>query len=174
MRARRLVTHSIYCEMVYFTRSAEAVKAYPVLSKFSTQTSPKELVKTLTTDEPTHDIEARASSYLASAKKEQEDEERGHAAGPNIGGSARTRCTPDNSETAAFMQCLAGGNAGGDEGTSSAERSRTPHDLSRQGTQNGEDASMENLSDTSDEGFDTQAGDEGPEKVMTDLKITPI
>ncbi|KAI7277877.1 hypothetical protein KC345_g6332 [Hortaea werneckii] len=66
---------------------ADGVKTYPVLLESLTQTSRKELVKMLTTNEPTHNIEARAASYLASAKKEQEDEEKGHAAGPNVGGS---------------------------------------------------------------------------------------
>lgn len=163
--------------MAYPTRFTDAVKKSvkksPAISVFLAQPSRKELVKTLTIDEPTHKIEARVASYLASAKK-QEDEERGHAAGPNIGGSARTGRTPDNGETAAFMQRVAGGNAEGDEGTFSAERPRTPHDLSRQGTQNEEDASMENLSDTSGEEFDTQARDKALEKVMADLAIIPI
>lgn len=160
--------------MAYPARFTDAVKKLPAISVFLAQPSRKEFVKTLTINEPTHKMETRAASYLASAKKEQEDEERGHAAGPNIGGSARTGRTPDNGETAAFMQRVAGGNAEGDERTFSAERPRTPHDLSRQGTQNEEDASMENLSDTSGEEFDTQAENEALEKVMADLGIAPI
>ncbi|KAI6788884.1 hypothetical protein KC361_g8786 [Hortaea werneckii] len=121
-----------------------------------TQTSWQELVKTLTTDELTENIETRAASYLAEARKEQEDERTGRAPGPCIRRSTRAGRAPDNGETAAYTPCLAESNAK-DDGASSGAGSHTPHDLSRQRAQNEEDASMETLSDTFDEDSDTQA-----------------
>lgn len=57
-------------------------------------------------------------------------------------GSTRTERAPDNGETAKFMQRVARGNPEDDEEVCSTEGSLTPHDLSRQGAQNEEDACM--------------------------------
>ncbi|KAI6834737.1 hypothetical protein KC332_g5804 [Hortaea werneckii] len=133
-----------------------------------TQTSQQELVKTLTTDELTENIETKAASYPAEARKEEEDDRTGRAPGPSIGRSTRAEGAPDNGETAAYTPRLAEGNAE-DDGTSSAVGSRIPHDLSRQRAQNEDDASMETLSDTSHNGFDTQAGYTRLERVVVEL-----
>ncbi|KAI6900563.1 hypothetical protein KC318_g8400 [Hortaea werneckii] len=150
---------------------ADAVKRHPVLSVLSTQLSRRELVKTLVSVEPTDKIEARAGAYLASAKKEEDDEREGHTAGPSIGGSTRAGGAPDNGETAAFMQHLAGNGANDDD---SAEGSRTPHDLSREESQNEDDTSMQDLADDPDGDFDTHAADKNLERIIAELGIARI
>ncbi|KAI6914719.1 hypothetical protein KC318_g1115 [Hortaea werneckii] len=150
---------------------AYAVKRYPVLSTLTTQLSQRELVNKFVSIEPTKKIEARAEEYLASAKKEEEDGRKGHAAGPSIGGSTRAGGAPDNGETAAFMQRLAGNGADDDD---VAEGSRTAHDLSREEPQNEDDASMQDLVDDPDGDFDTQAADKNLERIIAELGIARI
>ncbi|KAI7213143.1 hypothetical protein KC333_g6752 [Hortaea werneckii] len=108
---------------------------------------------------------------LASAKKEEHDEREGHAAGPSTGGSTRAGGAPDNGETAAFMQQLAGNGADDDD---SAEGSRTPHDMSREEPQNEDDTSMQDLVDDPDGDFDTQAADKNLERIIAELGIARI